>query len=450
MLMAEYCPLKSVTAVTARRTTPANTVTAVTTDTHLLEMQFTPTEILSYISQNGTIDLRDVENDMRKSRKEKILEKHPYTIYQGSDGRWRSHLPDESKKEGRKLIVKSKRDDLIDLICEYYTSHDKDLVREACTLEALYPAWIEFKSLHVCETTVIRIKYDWCRYYENDAIVKKPIKSITKLELDTWVHTMIRKHNMNAHQYGNFSAIIRQLLDFAVDSEIINKNLFLDVKVNRRRVLVPEVKKPDHTQVFTKAEENMVVDRAWTAFRKNENYVQWYTPLAIIFMFYTGLRIGEISALKFEDITGNSMTVNRLVRFPTGEIVEHTKGTYGSRTIPLIPLAAEVIEEIKNHRQEKGLELKGFIFCPNDKPISTYNAIEKAIKKYCRDLGIDERSPHKERKTFTSTLISNGVSINTTRQLAGHVDERTTLNNYCFDRSEDDEKLTQITYALSS
>jgi integrase len=144
------------------------------------------------------------------------------------------------------------------------------------------------------------------------------------------------------------------------------------------------------------------------------------------------------------------MTVNRLVRFPTGEIVEHTKGTYGSRTIPLIPLAAEVIEEIKTHRQEKGLELKGFIFCPNDKPISTYNAIEKAIKKYCRDLGIDERSPHKERKTFTSTLISNGVSINTTRQLAGHVDERTTLNNYCFDRSEDDEKLTQITYALSS
>ena len=108
----------AVTAVTARRTTPANTVTAVTTDTHLLEMQFTPTEILSYISQNGTIDLRDVENDMRKSRKEKILEKHPYTIYQGKDGRWRSHLPDESKKEGRRLIVKSNRDDLIDIICE--------------------------------------------------------------------------------------------------------------------------------------------------------------------------------------------------------------------------------------------------------------------------------------------------------------------------------------------
>ena len=88
---------------------------------------FSEKEILSYLAQNGTIDLRDVENDMRKSRKEKILEKHPYTIYQGKDGRWRSHLPDDSKKEGRRLIVKSNRDDLIDMICEHYISNDKDL-----------------------------------------------------------------------------------------------------------------------------------------------------------------------------------------------------------------------------------------------------------------------------------------------------------------------------------
>lgn len=177
--------------------------------------------------------------------------------------------------------------------------------------------------------------------------------------------------------------------------------------------------------------------------------MQWYAPLAVIFLFYTGLRLGEISALRFEDITGKSMLVNRLVRFPTGEIVDHTKGSYGSRTVPLIPNAAYIIDLIRTHRQERGLDAEGYIFCPNDKPVSTYNAIERALKKYCQDLGIEERSPHKERKTFTSALLSNGVSINTTRQLAGHVDERTTLNNYCYDRSDEDEKLAQITYALT-
>ncbi len=417
--------------------------------TAIASAAFSPEETLAFLEINGIIDLRDVEENMRKARKEKILQKHPYSIYQGKDGRWRTHLPDDSNSEGRRLIVKTHLDELETLLCKHYESIEAGLFKNVCTLEDLYPAWIEYKSVHVCETTVIRIKKDWRKYYENAEIVKKPIRSITKLEIDTWVHTMIREHGMNAHKYGNFSVILRQMLEFAVDSEIIEKNLFLDVRINRRRVLVPEVKKPDHTQVFTKAEESMLIERAWKAFNKRENYIQRYAPLAVIFLFYTGLRLGEISALKFEDITGKSMLVNRLVRFPTGEIVDHTKGAYGSRTVPLIPNAADIIDLIRTHRQEEGLDIDGYIFCPNEKPVSTYNAIERALKKYCQDLGIEERSPHKERKTFTSALLSNGVSINTTRQLAGHVDERTTLNNYCYDRSDEDEKLAQITYALT-
>ena len=418
-------------------------------DAALASAAFSPEETLAFLEINGIIDLRDVEENMRKARKEKILQKHPYSIYQGKDGRWCTYLPDDSKAYGRRLIVKTHLDELETLLCKHYESIEAGLFKNVCTLEDLYPAWIEYKSVHVCETTVIRIKKDWRKYYENAEIVKKPIRSITKLEIDTWVHTMIREHGMNAHKYGNFSVILRQMLEFAVDSEIIEKNLFLDVRINRRRVLVPEVKKPDHTQVFTKSEENMLIERAWKAFNKQENYMQWYAPLAVIFLFYTGLRLGEISALRFEDITGKSMLVNRLVRFPTGEIVDHTKGSYGSRTVPLIPNAAYIIDLIRTHRQERGLDAEGYIFCPNDKPVSTYNAIERALKKYCQNLGIEERSPHKERKTFTSALLSNGVSINTTRQLAGHVDERTTLNNYCYDRSDEDEKLAQITYALT-
>jgi len=418
-------------------------------DAALASAAFSPEETLAFLEINGIIDLRDVEENMRKARKEKILQKHPYSIYQGKDGRWCTYLPDDSKAYGRRLIVKTHLDELETLLCKHYESIEAGLFKNVCTLEDLYPAWIEYKSVHVCETTVIRIKKDWRKYYENAEIVKKPIRSITKLEIDTWVHKMIREHAMNAHKYGNFSVILRQMLEFAVDSEIIEKNLFLDVRINRRRVLVPEVKKPDHTQVFTKSEENMLIERAWKAFNKQENYMQWYAPLAVIFLFYTGLRLGEISALRFEDITGKSMLVNRLVRFPTGEIVDHTKGSYGSRTVPLIPNAVYIIDLIRTHRQERGLDAEGYIFCPNDKPVSTYNAIERALKKYCQDLGIEERSPHKERKTFTSALLSNGVSINTTRQLAGHVDERTTLNNYCYDRSDEDEKLAQITYALT-
>ncbi len=441
--------MTAVTAVTARRTTPANTVTAVTTDTHLSEMHFTPDEILSHLSQNGTIDLRDVEEDMRKSRKEKILEKHPYSIYQGSDGRWRSHLPDESKKEGRKLIVKSNRDDLIDMICEYYVSTDKELAKEECTLEQLYPLWMEYKALHVSESTVIRVNKDWNKYYKDSPITKKPIRKLTKLELDTWVHEMIRKYGMNKHQYGNFSLIIRQMLEFAVDSEIADSNEFLRVKVDKKRVLKPERKKPDHTQVFNKAEEPLLIQYAWKQYEKGRYYVQRFVPLGIVFMFYTGLRIGELSALKFSDIEDNKLNVQRMVCYTTGEVIDDTKGTFGARQVPLTPEANAIIAEIRSKREDLGLGTDGYIFCPHDRPVNTYTASQKAIKNYCKELGIEGRSVHKVRKTMISIMIDGGLNLNTSRQIAGHMDERTTLNNYYFDRSDEAEKYENFVKALA-
>ena len=45
----------------------------------------------------------------------------------------------------------------------------------------------------------------------------------------------------------------------------------------------------------------------------------------------------------------------------------------------------------------------------------------------------------KNRKTFISSLIECGININTVRSLAGHEDETTTLNNYCFNTNEETE-----------
>lgn len=43
------------------------------------------------------------------------------------------------------------------------------------------------------------------------------------------------------------------------------------------------------------------------------------------------------------------------------------------------------------------------------------------------------------RNRFISSLIECGININTVRSLAGHEDETTTLNNYCFNTNEETE-----------
>ncbi len=48
-----------------------------------------------------------------------------------------------------------------------------------------------------------------------------------------------------------------------------------------------------------------------------------------------------------------------------------------------------------------------------------------------------KKSSHKIRRTYLSSLFDTGINVNTIREIAGHEDERTSLNNYCFDTKTD-------------
>ena len=78
----------------------------------------------------------------------------------------------------------------------------------------------------------------------------------------------------------------------------IEENLLYSIRIDKRRILKPERKKPDHTQVFSMKEEKTLINRALDSFAKKEHRVQQLVPLALVFIFYTGLRIGEVSALR--------------------------------------------------------------------------------------------------------------------------------------------------------
>lgn len=78
----------------------------------------------------------------------------------------------------------------------------------------------------------------------------------------------------------------------------------------------------------------------------------------------------------------------------------------------------------------------------------TENAIACRLRKYCVHLDIPYRSPHKVRKTVISSMIDEGININTVRKIIGDEDERTTYNNYCYDRKSPEEIISQLDKAL--
>ena len=64
-------------------------------------------------------------------------------------------------------------------------------------------------------------------------------------------------------------------------------------------------------------------------------------------------------------------------------------------------------------------------------------------------MGIEKKTSHKARKTVISALLDGNVNVNSVREMAGHRDERTTLANYYYDRSTDEEKVRKIEAALA-
>ena len=416
-------------------------------------------DLLQFILSNGIINLDDVRDSMKQKEKERILSKHKYSIFQDKkDGRWKTTIDDETKKNGRRLIAKSKYEDLEKVLIDYYCSQE-DAEYEKTKLPTLrntFGEWLSYKNKHTNSSSYARrIKNDWNRFYENSSIVDKPVYSLTFIELDTWAHDIIKENHLTKKQYYNMTVIIRQMLDYLVSKKYIQENLFRMVEINSK--MFSHTPKPkDETQVFNTKLEEEIKNLAMDKFNKNPKAI---TPLAILFNFNLGLRIGELVALKWSDIEGNYINIQRMevdnyiitdngdVIKNGDEIVDYTKTDAGTRNLYLNSEARKILSLVKKRSLEYGYYYDNYIFVNFYSTRLSSGSINKYLYNMCDELNTLRRSSHKIRKTYISSLFDIKLNINKIRQIAGHEDERTSLNNYCFDRNTDmetEEKLEAL------
>ena len=277
------------------------------------------------------------------------------------------YIADDTKPNKRRKIVKTSKVDLIDTLYEYYENPYND--KNKLTLAYIYPEWKAFKALHVAETYISRIETSWKKYYANTEIITVPITSLTKLKLDAWIHTLIKEHQMTNTEFYNMSIIMRQCLDYAVEKEILEENLFRKVHIDGRRVFRRTPKKPSYTQVFTDEEIKQIYAYAMQDYKEGK-LVYELSPLAVIFMFQTGLRISEVCALRYEDIEDDRLHIQRMFQRDTNKVLDRTKGTFEDRYVFLSPESLKIINLAKRRQWERGASSTGYIFSLDDKPCS--------------------------------------------------------------------------------
>jgi site-specific recombinase XerD len=169
------------------------------------------------------------------------------------------------------------------MLFDFYTEAEKQRKRLQITLSELFDEWQQHKSLYVTESTIKRDKTTWKSLYEGEAITKKPICTLTKADIEEWILKKVRSKEMNAHQYNNFSLVMRQMLEYAMEIEIISSNPFDQVKIPKSRILKPEVKKPSEQEVFFPDERDVLIQYAFKQYEEKRDRVQIFIPLAIAF-----------------------------------------------------------------------------------------------------------------------------------------------------------------------
>lgn len=65
-----------------------------------------------YAIDNGIINLPNIQSIIEMKKRQELLNNHPYKIWEGSNGKWYTYLPDEKKgrilkKRNTKKILKT-------------------------------------------------------------------------------------------------------------------------------------------------------------------------------------------------------------------------------------------------------------------------------------------------------------------------------------------------------
>ncbi len=218
---------------------------------------------------------------------------------------------------------------------------------------------------------------------------------------------------------------------------------------NRQLMFNPleTVTKPSTTK-FEKTEIVILSDDEIKRFEKacivkysNGEYI-YKTGYGFIMMLYTGLRMGEALALKWNDVdfelkrikVDNNviMAKNRNKKNetdPNHMLIEQdtTKTKKGDRYIGLSKKAYNALEQLKGM---KYYNPEGYVFTTeNNTPIRPRN-LQNTLDSILDRSNIKRNGLHVLRHTFASRLFKKGIDVKTVSELLGHADVRTTYNTY--------------------
>ena len=221
------------------------------------------------------------------------------------------------------------------------------------------------------------------------------------------------------HQYNTLNLIF----NFAEEQEMISKNPMRKVEAPKKQKKSVDALTAEQAQQFFSILPSCPLD-----FR-----------CILQLLTTTGMRRGECMGLKWRDIDEKDCTLsiehNVSYTPESGVIVSTPKTANSIRTIPIMPSTLQLLQQLKQETQQQHpvADLKDAFLFPKGNETFTArdpNSVTRRVKRFMRNNGFPDFSPHDLRHTYITNPLYSGVDPKTVQYLAGHENSKTTMDIY--------------------
>lgn len=362
-----------------------------------------------------------------------LLTQHPYQISHRKDGFWYTYIPDSTKKDGRRLIKRKNETDIDKVVITYWQQK-----AENPTVAEMFDGWIsdklEYGEIQKQTENRYRRQFEQCFA----SMAARHIDSIKDYEIEEFCKRAIRDYQLTQKGYANMRTILYGIFKRAKKKHYIEWSItevVHDMELSRK-----SFRRVYHTNeelIFTEDELPKVLEKLYD----NLDTLN----LGLLLLFKSGIRIGELAALRPDNIGFNVIYITAT---EISYIDNDGNDVYEVRNFPKTEAG---IREVVLKEEDRILLTRlralnpfgRYLFERDGERILT-KTFRRRLRTVCRQAGVKSKSPNKARKTYGTILLDSGIPESLVIEQMGHTNIATTKGHYYVNRKSTCQKEQEL------
>ena len=393
-------------------------------------------QLLDFAEKYAIINTKDVQEQVFAMQKKELLNKHPYSIWESKDGKWHTYLPDE--KKGRVPRRRNTQKEIEDLIIDYW----KKLEEKPKTFDEVYYSWRKKYDLSLGHNSIAKYNTDYKRYFQETEFSKMSITSITEEDVKVFMLSTVKRLKLCKKACKTLFGYVKNTFHSAKINNLIEIEPTNSLTAKMFYKYCTERVRPKESLVISPDNIKALYERFNQDYNEQPSYIPTY---AVHMAMLTGMRVGELSALRWDAITEDFILIDKSEKYDRQTKQYYIDSTKNEK-IRMFPVTAEIKKLLG---QIKSVEMQCGYICEwvfaNEKGRIHAPVISSCSKNKCRQLGITDLGIHAYRRTFNSKMKCEGVPTVVAASLLGHTEE-VNEQYYTYDITDIKKKATIVAH----